>query len=80
MTEHLGHAKHGQPAAGNVRNGTRGKTVLTGPVQIDVPRDRAGKFEPQIVKKRQLWLTGVDEVVLSLYAKGLICWPDLGAL
>jgi putative transposase len=59
---------------GNIRNGTRAKTVLTdnaGPVQIDVPRDRAGTFEPQIVKKRQRRLSGVDEIVLSLYAKGL---------
>ena len=50
------------------------KTVLTdttGPVEIDVPRDRAATFEPQIVKKRQRRLSGVDEVVLSLYAKGL---------
>ncbi|WP_345734054.1 IS256 family transposase, partial [Cryptosporangium minutisporangium] len=56
------------------RNGTRAKTVLTentGEVEIDVPRDRAGSFEPQIVKKRQRRLSGVDEVVLSLYAKGL---------
>ncbi len=74
MTEHLGHEKHGQPVTGNIRNGTRSKTVLTettGEVEIDVPRDRAGTFEPQIVKKRQRRLTGVDEVVLSLYAKGL---------
>src|SRR5262245_49718753 len=74
MTEHLGHEKHGQPVAGNVRNGTRSKTVLTeasGHVAIDVPRDRAGTFEPQIVRKRQRRLSGVDEVVLSLYAKGL---------
>jgi transposase-like protein len=74
LTEHLGHEKHGQPAAGNVRNGTRPKTVLTeatGQVGIEVPRDRAGTFEPQIVKKRQRRLTGVDEMVLSLYAKGL---------
>ncbi len=74
MTEHLGHAKHGDPVGDNVRNGTRGKTVLTeatGHVQIDVPRDRAGTFEPQIVHKRQRRLTGVDEIVLSLYAKGL---------
>ncbi|HEX8870946.1 MAG TPA: IS256 family transposase [Lentzea sp.] len=76
MTEHLGHDKHG-PAGnetGNVRNGTRPKTVLTegtGQVQVEVPRDRAGTFEPQIVKKRQRRLTGVDEIVLSLYAKGL---------
>nr|WP_238351308.1 IS256 family transposase [Kribbella shirazensis] len=74
MTEHLGHEKHGRPVAGNVRNGTRSKTVLTensGPVELEVPRDRAGTFEPQIVKKRQRRLSGVDEVVLSLYAKGL---------
>ena len=76
MTEHLGYEKHDAPeaGAGNVRNGTRTKTVLTdttGPVELDVPRDRASTFEPQIVKKRQRRLSGVDEVVLSLYAKGL---------
>jgi putative transposase len=76
MTEHLGHEKHAPAAggSGNVRNGTRAKTVLTeasGEVGIEVPRDRAGTFEPQIVKKRQRRLTGVDEIVLSLYAKGL---------
>jgi putative transposase len=76
MTEHLGYEKHDPPEAGsgNVRNGTRSKTVLTdttGPVELDVPRDRASTFEPQIVKKRQRRLSGVDEVVLSLYAKGL---------
>jgi Transposase, Mutator family len=75
LTEHLGHEKHGQLAEpGNIRNGTRSKTVLTeatGQVQIEVPRDRAGTFEPQIVRKRQRRLTGVDEMVLSLYAKGL---------
>jgi putative transposase len=74
MTEHLGHEKHGLAEAGNVRNGTRSKTVLTeatGEVGIDVPRDRAGTFEPRIARKRQRRLTGVDEMVLSLYAKGL---------
>ncbi|WP_028193630.1 IS256 family transposase [Salinispora pacifica] len=76
MTEHLGYEKHDQAGvgSGNVRNGSRSKTVVTdgnGPVQIDVPRDRAGTFEPQIVRKRQRRLSGVDEVVLSLYAKGL---------
>ena len=76
LTEHLGHDKHG-PAGnetGNVRNGTRPKTVLTegsGQVGIEVPRDRDGSFEPQIVRKRQRRLSGVDEMVLSLYAKGL---------
>jgi transposase-like protein len=39
-------------------------------VEIEVPRDRAGTFEPQIVRNRQRWLNGVDEIVLSLYAKG----------
>ena len=74
LTEHLGHDKHAPSESGNVRNGTRPKTVLsdaTGHVEIDVPRDRAGTFEPQIVRKRQRRLSGVDEVVLSLYAKGL---------
>src|SRR6478672_1991524 len=75
ITDHLGYDKH-DPAGkdgGNSRNGTRSKTVLTdiGPVEIDVPRDRAGSFEPAIVKKRQRRLTGVDEMVLSLSAKGL---------
>jgi transposase-like protein len=76
MTEHLGYEKH-DPAGvggGNIRNGTRAKTVLTeatGQVQIEVPRDRAGTFTPQIVRKRQRRLAGVDEIVLSLYAKGL---------
>jgi putative transposase len=76
MTEHLGYAKHDPPPVGtdNVRNGSRSKTVLsehTGQVDIEVPRDRAGTFTPQIVRKRQRRLSGVDEIVLSLYAKGL---------
>src|SRR5918999_4434541 len=77
MTEHLGHEKNraglGRDSR-NVRNGTRAKTVVSdaaGEVEIAVPRDREGTFEPQIVKKRQRRLTDVDEVVLSLYAKGL---------
>src|SRR6195952_3830061 len=65
MTEHLGYEKHDPAGAGtgNIRNGTRAKTVLTeasGQVGIDVPRDRAGTFEPQIVNKRQRRLNGVD--------------------
>jgi len=75
ITDHLGYAKH-DPAGkdgGNSRNGTRVKTVLTdvGPVEITVPRDRDGSFEPQIVKKRQRRLSGVEDMVLSLSAKGL---------
>ncbi|ALE86036.1 IS256 family transposase [Pseudonocardia sp. HH130629-09] len=77
MTEHLGHDKNRADSgreSTNVRNGSRSKTVLSdaaGDVEIDVPRDRASTFEPQIVKKRQRRLTDVDEVVLSLYAKGM---------
>ncbi len=75
MSEHLGYDKH-DPAgrnSGNSRNGTRAKTVLTeiDPVEIEVPRDTESMFEPQIVKKRQRRLTGVDEIVLSLTARGL---------
>jgi transposase-like protein len=77
MTEHLGHEKN-RVAEGrestNVRNGTRPKTVLThatGEVELEVPRDREGTFEPVIVRKRQRRLGEVDEIVLSLYARGL---------
>ncbi|MFJ7819848.1 IS256 family transposase, partial [Bacillus toyonensis] len=75
MTEHLGYEKHDAAGrgSGNSRNGTRSKTVLTeiGPVEIEVPRDVDSSFDPQIVKKRQRRLTGIDEIVLSLTAKGL---------
>jgi putative transposase len=73
LTEHLGHDHGATPLGSNVRNGTRTKTVITeiGPVQIEVPRDREGSFEPQIVRKRQRRLDGIDEIVLSLTARGL---------
>lgn len=75
ITDHLGYDK-GDPAGkngGNSRNGVRAKTVLTdvGPVEIEVPRDRDGSFAPQIVRKRQRRLSGVDDMVISLSAKGL---------
>ena len=76
MTDHLGYPKHDAAGreSGNSRNGTRTKTVLTdnaGAVDIEVPRDRNGTFEPVIVAKHQRRLNGVDEIVLSLSAKGL---------
>ncbi|MFF2486227.1 IS256 family transposase [Microbacterium sp. NPDC058062] len=73
LTEHLGYEKHGASEGDNARNGTRSKTVLTevGAVQIDVPRDRDGSFQPKIVRKRQRRLDGIDEIVLSLTARGL---------
>jgi transposase-like protein len=75
ITDHLGYDKY-EPAgkgSGNSRNGTRSKTVVTevGPVEIEVPRDRDASLEPKIVNKRQRRLTGVDEMVISLSAKGL---------
>jgi transposase-like protein len=57
---------------GNSRNGVRSKTVLTeGPADIDMPRDVGASFQPTIVRKRQRWLIGVDQIVLSLPASGL---------
>ena len=75
LTEHVGYAPY-DPAghhSGNSRNGTRSKTVITdvGPVEIAVPRDRAGTFEPVLVPKRKRRLGGVDEMVLALSAEGL---------
>ena len=75
LSEHLGYDKYDPMGRnnGNSRNGTRSKTVLTeiGPVEIDVPRDREGTFEPAIVRKRQRRLDGIDQIVLSLTARGL---------
>ena len=75
LDDHLGYEKN-DPAGrngGNSRNGHRGKTVLTeaGPVELPVPRDRESSFEPKMVAKRQRRLTGIDELVISLSAKGL---------
>ena len=75
LDDHLGYGKHDSTGrdGGNSRNGKRGKTVLTeaGPVPLEVPRDRDGSFDPQLVKKRQRRLTGLDDLVISLSAKGL---------
>src|ERR1700750_813527 len=75
LTEHLGYEK-GDPAGrgkGNSRNGTSSKTVLTedGQVEIAVPRDRAGSFEPQLIAKGQTRFDGFDDKILSLYARGM---------
>jgi putative transposase len=75
LTHHLGYEK-GDPAGrgtGNNRNGTYPKTVLTedGSVEIEVPRDRNGSFEPQIVAKGETRLDGFDDKIISLYARGL---------
>ena len=75
MDEHLGYAK-GDPAgngSGNSRNGSFGKSVTTtsGPVRISVPRDRKSDFEPRIVAKGQRCVGVVDDMVLSLYSRGM---------
>lgn len=75
MADHLGYEK-GDPAghgSGNSRNGTTSKSVITnsGPVRLDMPRDRNGSFEPKIVSKRQRRLGSVDDMILSLYARGM---------
>src|SRR5215472_8862893 len=75
MTGHLGYDKH-DPAgrgSGNNRNGTTGKTVLTdvGAVGLEVPRDRAGTFEPQIVRRGQTRLEGFNDRIIALYARGM---------
>ena len=76
LDEYLGYDKHDPVGrgSGNSRNGTRSKMVVTdnvGAIKIQVPRDRNGTFEPQLVKKRQRRLSGMDAMVLSLFAKGL---------
>jgi transposase-like protein len=75
LTEHLGYEPHCEPAggAGNTRNGTTPKTVITdqGRIPIDTPRDRNGAFEPQLVRKRQRRFKGFDDKILALYSRGL---------
>ncbi len=76
LSEHLGYAPYAPPEgheADNCRNGKGSKTVQTdsGPVQIEVPRDRDSSFEPKLVRKRQRRPDGFDDKVLALYARGL---------
>jgi putative transposase len=73
LVEHLGHPPGGVPATANVRNGSTPKTLQTdlGPVRIRTPRDRDASFAPQLVKKRQTRLAGLDARVLDLYAGGM---------
>ncbi len=75
LTHRLGYEK-GDPAgrgSGNSRNGASSKTLLTedGEIAIEVPRDRAGSFEPQLIAKGQTHFDGFDDKILSLYARGM---------
>jgi putative transposase len=75
LTDHLGYEPHQEPpgGAGNTRNGSTPKTLLTehGAVRVNTPRDRAGTFEPQIVRKRQRRFEGFDDKILALYSRGV---------
>ena len=75
MTDHLGYEKHDQAdkTTGNRRNGKTKKTLRSdqGPLEIEVPRDREGEFEPEIVPKHQRDFKGFDDKILSMYARGM---------
>jgi putative transposase len=75
LTDYLGYEPHHEPpgGAGNTRNGTSPKTLITehGKVGLDAPRDRDGSFEPRIVRKRQRRFEGFDDKILALYSRGL---------
>ena len=77
MDAHLGYEKHERQDAGssrsNTHNGKSRKTVkgAFSELEIETPRDRDGSFEPQLVKKRQIRLAGMEDKILTLYAKGL---------
>jgi putative transposase len=75
LTEHLGYGRHEAAGrgSGNSRNGSTAKTVHTevGPVRVDVPRDRAGTFEPVLLPRNSTRLGGFEDIVVSLYAGGM---------
>ena len=75
MTEHVGYEKHDVAGnnSGNSRNGKSAKTIkgTFGEMALELPRDRNGTFEPQIIEKHQTRFTGFDENIISLYARGL---------
>ena len=75
ITDHLGYKKYEQRAvdADNARNGRSTKKVKSkiGEIELEIPRDRKGKFEPQIIKKYQKDISGIEEKVISMYAKGM---------
>ena len=73
MAAHLGYEKHQRTKSENARNGTSTKKLQTaqGALPIELPRDRQGSFEPQLVKKHQTRFEGLDHQIISLYAKGM---------
>ncbi len=77
LTHHLGYEKHSPEGnnSGNSRNGKSKKTIRSkrGQLEIDVPRDRASSFEPQLIKKGQTRFDGFDDKIISMYARGMTC-------
>lgn len=65
----------------NYRNGTKSKKVRSkyGEVEVDVPKDRNGTFEPQVVKKRQKDISSIDDIIIGMYARGLTTKTDFGS-
>jgi transposase-like protein len=73
LTSHLGYDKHQASASPNARNGYSNKTINSkyGQFDVSIPRDRDASFEPQLVKKREVYLEGTEDLILSLYTKGM---------
>ena len=73
LDDHLGYEKHQKSDNSNYRNGTNKKTLKSkySDVDVTIPRDRDGSFEPQLVKKRETLLNGSEDLILSLYTKGM---------
>ena len=73
LTAHLGYDKHQESDIKNYRNGHSDKTIKSkyGNIDVSIPRDREGTFEPKLVKKREVILNGSEDLILSLYSKGM---------
>jgi len=73
MDSHLGYTKYSRSDSANARNGLSSKQVITdnGVISVEVPRDRSSSFEPVLLPKRQTRIPGLDDKILSLYAKGM---------
>ena len=73
LTSHLGYDKHQESTNSNYRNGYNEKTIKSkyGNIDVEIPRDRESTFEPQLVKKREILLNGSEDLIISLYTKGM---------
>ena len=82
LTSHLGYDKHQESETSNYRNGYNEKTIKSkyGNIEIAIPRDRDSSFEPQLVKKGEVLLGGSEDMILSLYTKGMSVDTDSSAM